>query len=154
MGDYLEMAKHALQRYRTQQHADVVPPPSFVPDPLGLEETEPLESVLKGQAVALYCDLIKETIWLVADQEDALKLGERRGSVYTAREVREVIKITDPEEVKQVHEWKREFNGTLRPQPPAPSRRPGSQKEPSKPKLQSKTGGECRASKLHHLPAQ
>ena len=80
--------------------------------------TGSLEQVLKGFAIALYCDLVKETLWLVADEEDAEKLakdGERRGAIYTRAESRLVTRIDDPEVVKQVHEFKREFNTRVLP---------------------------------------
>lgn len=80
--------------------------------------TGSLKQVLKGFAIALYCDLVRETLWLVADEEDAEKLakdGERRGAIYTGEEVRLVTAIKDPKVVKQVHEFKREFNTRMRP---------------------------------------
>ncbi len=74
--------------------------------------------MLKGFAIALYCDLVKETLWLVADEEDAERLakdGERRGAIYTGEEVRLVTAIKDPKVVRQVHEFKREFNTRMLP---------------------------------------
>ena len=68
--------------------------------PLVNRHTSPsrnLERVLKGQAIALYCDSLKQTLWLVADEEDAQLLGERRGLVYTADEIRLVASIDDPD---------------------------------------------------------
>ena len=69
-----------------------------------------LERVLKGQAIALYCDSLKQTLWLVADEEDARLLGERRGVIYTADEIRLVASIDDSEFVRDVHAFKNEFN--------------------------------------------
>ena len=80
--------------------------------------TGSLERVLKGFAIALYCDLVKETLWLVADEEDAEQLakdGERRGAIYTGEEVRLVTAIKDPKVVKQVHEFKKEFDTRMLP---------------------------------------
>ena len=75
-------------------------------------EDEPMESVLKGKAVELCFQ--GEQFWLVADEEDAVKLGEPRGTVYTAAEARRVIQIRDPESVAEIHELKRRFGGILR----------------------------------------
>jgi hypothetical protein len=55
-----------------------------------IEETRSLEDVLKGRAIELWFDASGETFWLVADEADAAKLGERRGTVYTAAEARRV----------------------------------------------------------------
>ena len=80
----------------------------------GQNPAEALPSdALKGYAVCLYSDLVGENLWIVADQEDADRLieqGERRGAIYTRAESRLVTRIDDPEVVKQVHEFKREFN--------------------------------------------
>jgi len=74
---------------------------------------EPLEAVLKGLAVELWCCSSGERFWLVADEEDAKRLREPRGSCYTAAEARRVVQIPDPEVVREIHEWKRRFNATL-----------------------------------------
>jgi len=77
-----------------------------------------LSDVLKGYAVCLYSDLVGENLWIVADQEDADRLveqGERRGAIYTRAESRLVTRIDDPEIVKQVHAFKREFNTRVLP---------------------------------------
>jgi hypothetical protein len=50
----------------------------------------------------------------VADDEDALLLGERRGIVYTAAELGRVIRICDPAIVLEIHEWKAKFDGRIR----------------------------------------
>ncbi len=76
---------------------------------------EPLESILKGRAIGLFSDLVRENLWIVADEQDAALLGEPRGRVYTAAEVRAVIAIKDPEVVREVHHWKQTFNARLRP---------------------------------------
>ena len=73
---------------------------------------------LKGYAVCLYSDLVGENLWIVADEEDAGRLidqGERRGAVYTRAESRLVTRINDPDIVKQVHAFKREFNTRMLP---------------------------------------
>ena len=54
----------------------------------------------------------------MADEEDAERLieqGERRGAIYTRAESRLVTRIKDPEIVKQVHAFKREFNTRVLP---------------------------------------
>ena len=42
--------------------------------------------------------------------ERLIEQGERRGAIYTRAESRLVTRIGDPEIVKQVHAFKREFN--------------------------------------------
>jgi len=75
-----------------------------------------LEQVLKGTAIALYCDLVQNTLWIVADEEDARRLGERRGVVYTADEIHLVASIdNDPEIIRSVHEFKSTFNVAVKP---------------------------------------
>ena len=78
----------------------------------------PPSDALKGYAVCLYSDLVGENLWIVADDEDAERLieqGERRGAIYTRVESRLVTRIDDPEIVKQVHAFKREFNTRMLP---------------------------------------
>jgi len=76
-------------------------------------ETAPLEEVLKGRALELYL-ADGERLFIVADEEDAAKLGEPRGTVYTAAEVRRIVQVNDPTVVAEVHRWKRELNATVR----------------------------------------
>jgi len=71
-----------------------------------------LESVLKGQAIELYL-ADGDRLFIVADEAGAAMVGERRGLVYTAAEVRSVIRIEDPATVAEVHRWKKEFDGIL-----------------------------------------
>ncbi len=96
MADYLKIAREGLQR-RQESRKD---------------EPGSLEAVLKGLAVELWSDAAGR-LFLVSDEEDARRLGEPRGEVYTAAEVHMVIQITDPATVLEVHNWKREFNGRL-----------------------------------------
>ena len=70
--------------------------------------------VLKGLAIELWSDALGEGLWIVADEEDARKLAEPRGTVYTAAEIQRVIQIRDPTSVAEIHRWKREFNATIR----------------------------------------
>lgn len=76
-------------------------------------EIRPLEEALKDRALELYL-ADGERLFIVADEVDAAKLGEPRGTVYTAAEVRRVVQIADPSVVAEVHRWKREFNATVR----------------------------------------
>ena len=76
-------------------------------------EIPALEEALKGRAVELYLGG-GDRLFIVADEADATKLGEPRGTVYTAAEVRRIVQITDPSVVAEVHRWKREFNATVR----------------------------------------
>jgi hypothetical protein len=79
----------------------------------GRVEPQRLEAVLKGLAIELWSD-DAGCLFIVADQDDARRLGELRGSVYTAAEIRRVVQIGDPAIVLEVHEWKRAFNGRVR----------------------------------------
>jgi hypothetical protein len=72
-----------------------------------------LEEVLKGRAVELYL-ADGDRLFIVADETDAAHLGEPRGIVYTAAEVRRVIRIADTSIVAEVHRWKRAFDGSVR----------------------------------------
>ena len=77
------------------------------------DEPEPLEAVLKGLAIELWSDRAG-CLFIVADEEDARRLGEPRGTVYTADELRRVVQIGDPAIVLEIHEWKRRFDARLR----------------------------------------
>jgi hypothetical protein len=81
--------------------------------PTAQRESASLESALKGLAVELWSDAAGN-LFIVADEDDALRLGESRGSVYTAAELRRVVQIGDPAIVLEIHEWKRTFDGRLR----------------------------------------
>jgi len=72
-----------------------------------------MEYVMKGRAIELWSDA-EGRLFIVADEEDARRLGEPRGTAYTAAEVRRVVQIAEPAIVLEVHEWKRTFNGRLR----------------------------------------
>jgi hypothetical protein len=73
----------------------------------------PLEEVLKGRALELFL-ADDDRLFIVADEADAAVLGEPRGTIYTAAEVRRIVQIADPNVVAEVHRWKREFNATVR----------------------------------------
>jgi hypothetical protein len=95
MPDYLSIARRALdRREKTMQ-------------------PESLEDVLKGLAIELWSDAAG-SLFIVADEDDARRLGEPRGTVYTAAEMRRVVQIGDPATVFEIHEWKRKFNGRVR----------------------------------------
>jgi hypothetical protein len=82
-------------------------------DPIALASlVKSMESVLKGCAVELWSD--GERIWLVADEEDARKLKERPGAVYTAPEAKLLCGVTDLAAVRQIHLWKQTTNSTIR----------------------------------------
>lgn len=72
-----------------------------------------LESLLRGLAIELWSDAAG-CLFIVADEDDARRLGEPRGAVYTAAEMRRVVQIGDPAIVLEIHEWKRKFNGRVR----------------------------------------
>jgi hypothetical protein len=95
MPDYLGIARRALER------------------PKEPGQPEPLEDVLKGLAIELWSDAA-DCLFIVADEDDALRLGEPRGTVYTAAEMRRVVQIGDPATVLEIHEWKRTFNARVR----------------------------------------
>jgi hypothetical protein len=76
-------------------------------------ETLPLDEALKGRAVELYL-ADGDRLFIVADEADAAKLGEPRGTIYTAAEARCIVQVADPNVVAEVHRWKREFNATVR----------------------------------------
>ena len=95
MPDYLSIARRALER------------------PKELTQPERLEDVLKGLAIELWSDRAGR-LFIVADEEDARRLGEPRGTAYTAEELRRVVQIGDPAIVLEIHEWKRTFNARLR----------------------------------------
>jgi hypothetical protein len=94
--DYLEVVRRVIAEQQSQ------------PEP-----AETLAQVIKGRAIALYCDPLNETIWIVADEQDAELLGEPRGTVYTAREAMCVVAVADVETVAEIHRWKKEFNATI-----------------------------------------
>ena len=81
-------------------------------NPPAERESASLEAVLKAMAVELWSDAAGR-LFIVADEDDALRLGGPRGSVYTAAEMRRVVQIGDPAIVLEIHEWKRTFNARL-----------------------------------------
>jgi hypothetical protein len=95
MPDYLSIARRALEQMTESR------------------QPESLEDVLKGLAIELWSDAAGR-LFIVADEEDARRLGEPRGTVYTAVELRRVVKIDDPGTVLEIHEWKRAFDARLR----------------------------------------
>jgi hypothetical protein len=96
MPDYLSIARRALERPKEPRQPD-----------------EPLEDVLKGLAIELWSGAAG-CLFIVADEDDARRLGEPSGTVYTAAEMRRVVQIGDPATVLEIHEWKRTFNARVR----------------------------------------
>ena len=96
MPDYLSIARRALERPKEPRQPD-----------------EPLEDVLKGLAIELWSDAAG-CLFIVADEDDARRLGEPSGTVYTAAEMRRVVQLGDPATVLEIHEWKRTFNARVR----------------------------------------
>jgi len=76
-------------------------------------QPQPLEDVFNGLAVELWSDAVG-CLFIAADEDDARRLGEPRGTVYTADELRRVVQIGDPAIVLEIHEWKRRFDARLR----------------------------------------
>lgn len=95
MPDYLSIARLALEQ------------------PKEPTRSAALEDVLKGLAIELWSDAAGG-LFIVADEDDARRLGEQRGNVYTAAEMRRVVQIGDPATVREIHEWKRTFEGRVR----------------------------------------
>lgn len=94
MPDYLNIARKALERPKEPGQPD------------------PLEDVLKGLAIELWSGAAGH-LFIVADEDDARRLGEPRGTVYTAAELRRVVQIGDPPTVLEIHEWKRTFDARV-----------------------------------------
>lgn len=116
--NYLERAKEALSAYRRgMESIDDINDRNDIRGPLvsisSEYEHQPLEVALKGRAIELWSDALGERLWLVADEDDAVRLGELRGTVYTAAEARRIVEIVDPSVVAEVHRWKREFNAKV-----------------------------------------
>ena len=76
-------------------------------------EMRPLEDVLKGRTVELYL-ANGDRLFIVADEVDAAKLREPRGTIYTAAEVQRVLRIPDPAIVDEVRRWKLAIDGAVR----------------------------------------
>lgn len=81
-----------------------------------LQGQESLEAVLSGHAVELWSDSVGR-LFMVADEADARRLlatsDAQRGEVYTADEVRRVCSIKDSAVVREIHNYKRMFNGIV-----------------------------------------
>ena len=95
--DYLQMANTALAKYQALK---------------GQRQT--LEAVLKGTAVCLALDATGDRLWIVADEEDAQLLGEPRGTVYSADEVRIIASIDDPAIVDDLRAFKKLAKGRMK----------------------------------------
>jgi len=95
MPDYLSIARAALEQ------------------PKELRQFTADADVLKGVAVELWSDAAG-CLFIVADEDDAWRLCEPRGTVYTASEFRWVVQIGDPATVLEIRQWKRKFNARVR----------------------------------------
>jgi hypothetical protein len=115
MTDYLKVAREVLEMMRATERTGPLPPDRVeVPQrPPSRIAEESLDAVLKGKAVELW-SAATGALFIVADEEDARRLSEPRGTIYTASEARRIIRIADPAVVAEVHRLKRLFNGTLR----------------------------------------
>ena len=91
--------------------------------PTAQRESGSVELVLQGLAIELWSDA-GGRFFIVADEDDARRLGEPRGTVYTTAEMRRVVQIGDPATVLEIHEWKRRFNACVR-EYQGPKRRDG-----------------------------
>jgi hypothetical protein len=91
MANYVETANRVLAERRMRQQSR--------------------EWVLKGHAVELWWR--GESLWLVADEQDARLLGEPRGSVYTTEEVEYLATIRDPVIVFEIHAWKKAMGAEI-----------------------------------------
>jgi hypothetical protein len=80
-------------------------------------EPEPLEAVLKGQAIELWSTAAGR-LFLIADEADArqaiVRFGAQRGEVYTAAETRRIVAVKDAAVVAEIHGWKQRFDGVIR----------------------------------------
>jgi hypothetical protein len=80
-------------------------------------EPEPLEAVLKGQAIELWSTAAGR-LFLVTDEEDACRakerFGARPGEIYTAAEARRIVAVNNPAVVAEIQDWKRRFDGVIR----------------------------------------
>ena len=103
MTDYLDIARRIMAEHDAARSSPHPPP----------ERDDTLEKILKGHAVALYCNRLEQTLWIVADEEDAKLLGEPRGCVYTPGEVEVVVVISDRDTATKIHELKRKFNAKI-----------------------------------------
>lgn len=102
----LQPAIDALRRGKTEALALLAEP--LKDHSFGRVEPQSLEAVLKGLAIELWSDAAGQ-LFIVADEDDARRLGESRGTVYTPAEMRRVVQIGDPATVLEVHRWKRKF---------------------------------------------
>ena len=89
----------------------------FAPMKADAASAESLESVLKNRAIELWSDALGERFWLVADEADAHLVmkcyGARRGETYSASEAQRIVAVKDPAAVKEIHAWKRRFDGVV-----------------------------------------
>jgi len=68
---------------------------------------------LKDHAIRIWSELVGEDVWLVADDEDAQRLGEPRGRVYTLAEAKVLAGARRSRQILEVHDWKKTFDAVL-----------------------------------------
>jgi hypothetical protein len=90
MSYYVEMANAALANYEARKNRE-----------------QGLEEAIKGTAVCLVLDSTGERLWIVAAEEDARQLGERRGEGYTAAEVRIIARLDDADIIDDLRAFKK-----------------------------------------------
>ena len=116
--NYVALAKEALSKNQPTQPSipatTETSKTTKVPETVLKDQIVPLEDVLRGRAIELWSDALGERFWLVADDMDAARLGEPRGTIYTAVEARRLVRIGDPATVAEIHAWKRRFEGVIR----------------------------------------
>jgi hypothetical protein len=72
-----------------------------------------------GLVVTVWSNVLGERIILASDNA-RVDPGELR-PIYRARELRALLGLRDPAELRRIHEIKRTFRGTITDNPPAPS---------------------------------
>ncbi len=107
----LQPAIAVLRRGKTEALALLAEP--LKDSNLGHEKPQSLEDSLRGLAIELWSNAAG-CLFIVGNEDDARRLCEPRGTVYSASEVRRVVQIGDPAIVREIHEWKRVFDGHVR----------------------------------------
>lgn len=120
---------------------------------------EPLEVVLNGRAVELWCDHAGGLVFIVADEEDAREVvrrfGARRGEVWTPSEIELVARIEDQAIREELAGFKRTLNGSICPEAASEGVSPEELKAAALNRLFLEQGasgqpGKITASTIHH----
>ena len=102
--DYLEIARQHLRREAAQAALSS-------PEP---DRAAAIEDALKGRAVLVVVDADGTRCWIVADAEDAAKLGDvGTDPVLTRDEIRILAAIREPEIRAELLAFNRLLRGTL-----------------------------------------